>query len=137
MKVKDSLIIANVFGKKGGVSSVNGKTGEVTLAPSDLGIGAVFNLKGSTATTTELPASGNEIGDVWYVVAESVGYIWLNDGLSDRWEQLGLPIDLSSYAERTWVTSQITAQPSQQLVFTLEDNTTVTLDVVTKQVSGT
>ena len=90
-------------GGSGGVSSVNGKTGVVVLTPSDIGLGTVFNLKGSKATTAELPDTGNEIGDVWYVADESVGYIWLNDGTSDRWEQLGLPIDLSSYAERTWV----------------------------------
>lgn len=39
-------------------------------------------------------------------------------------------------AERAWVAAQIAAQPSSQLVFTLEDGTTVTLNVVTKQVSG-
>ena len=82
----------------GAVSSVNGKTGDVVLVPADLGIGTVFTLKGSKETTADLPASGNEIGDVWYVTAESVGYIWLNDGATDRWEQLGLPIDLSAYS---------------------------------------
>lgn len=79
------------------VSSVNGKTGAVNLVPADLGIGSVFQLKGSKPTYADLPASGNTIGDVWYVVADSVGYIWLNDGTADRWEQLGKEIDLSAY----------------------------------------
>lgn len=79
------------------VLSVNNKTGAVVLTPADLGIGNVFTLKGSKNTVSDLPASGNDYGDVWYVIAESVGYIWLNDGTEDRWEMLGLSIDLSAY----------------------------------------
>ena len=79
------------------VASVNGKTGAVNLVPADLGIGSVFTLKGSKPTYADLPATGNTIGDVWYVVADSVGYIWLNDGTVDRWEQLGMEIDLAAY----------------------------------------
>lgn len=79
------------------VSSVNGKVGPVSLTPSDLGLGSVFDLKGSKPTYEDLPSTGNTVGDVWYVADESVGYIWLNDGTNDRWEQLGMPIDLSSY----------------------------------------
>lgn len=79
------------------VSSVNGKTGVVNLVPADLGIGSMFQLKGSKPTYADLPSTGNTIGDVWYVVADSVGYIWLNDGTVDRWEQLGMEIDLSAY----------------------------------------
>lgn len=91
------------------VRSVNEKTGDVVLTPADLGIGTVFNLKGSKTTVTDLPASGNEIGDVWYVVAESVGYIWLNDGTEDRWEPLGLPIDLSAYSTTAQMNAAIAA----------------------------
>lgn len=79
------------------VLSVNGKNGTVTLTAADLGLTSVFNLKGSKPTYTALPATGNVIGDVWYVVDESVGYIWLNDGTTNRWEQLGLSVDLSNY----------------------------------------
>lgn len=96
-------------GGGGAVESVNGKTGAVVLVPSDLGIGTVFQLKGSKATVDDLPSSGNEIGDVWYVVAESVGYIWLNDGTEDRWEQLGLPVDLSNYYTKTQTDAAIAA----------------------------
>lgn len=62
------------------------------------GLGIVFRIKGSKQLAAELPSTGNTLGDVWYVSDESVGYIWLNDGTRDRWEQLGLPIDLTSYA---------------------------------------
>lgn len=79
------------------VLSINGKTGVVVLTAADLGLTDVFNLKGSKPTYTALPATGNVTGDVWYVVDESVGYIWLNDGTTNRWEQLGLSVDLSNY----------------------------------------
>lgn len=60
-------------------------------------LGNVFTLKGSVATYSDLPATDNHIGDVWYVVAEAVGYVWIDDNGTERWEQLGLPIDLSDY----------------------------------------
>lgn len=83
------------------VLSVNGKVGAVVLTAADLGIGSVFDLKGSVATKTALPSTGNKKGDVWYVVDESVGYIWLNDGTTDRWEMLGMSVDLSNYVTTT------------------------------------
>jgi hypothetical protein len=51
-------------------------------------LGNVFVLKGSVPTFNDLP-SGASIGDVYYVVDESVGYIWLNDGTTNRWEKFG------------------------------------------------
>ena len=62
-------------------------------------IGTVFTLKGGVATVADLPASGNNVGDVYYVEAVSAGYIWLTstsqpDGY---WEELGETIDLSAY----------------------------------------
>lgn len=65
------------------------------------GLGIVFRIKGSKQLAAELPSTGNTLGDVWYVSDESVGYIWLNDGTKERWEQLGLPIDLTNYATKT------------------------------------
>lgn len=79
------------------VKSVNNKTGNVVLMPEDLGLGTVFTLKGSKQDIEDLPSENNTIGDVWYIISKQVGYIWLNDGTTERWEQLGLPIDLSNY----------------------------------------
>lgn len=95
--VQSSLDKADSALQEAPVTSVNGKTGDVALAPSDLGLGSIFELKGSKPTYSALPSNGNEIGDVWYIKDESVGYIWLNDGSVDRWEQLGMEIDLSLY----------------------------------------
>lgn len=78
------------------------------------GLGTVFDLKGSVATPQDLPQSNNTIGDVWYVTSESVGYIWLNDGTTDRWEQLGLPIDLSGYVTIASIVNSLTSQEVNQ-----------------------
>ena len=73
------------------------------------GLGNVFDLKGSVQSVSNLPSTGSTIGDVWYVVAESVGYVWLNDGTTDRWEQLGLPIDLSGYVQIVDIVNNLTS----------------------------
>ena len=62
------------------------------------GLGTVFDLKGSVATASGLPTTGNAIGDVYYVEDESVGYIWIENSASvEYWEPLGETIDLSGY----------------------------------------
>lgn len=73
------------------------------------GLGTVFDLKGTKATVQDLPTTGNEIGDVWYVTAEQVGYIWLNDGTTDKWEQFGAPIDLSGYVQYIDIINDLTS----------------------------
>ena len=62
-------------------------------------IGTVFTLKGGVATVADLPASGNRVGDVYYVEAVSSGYIWLTSASQPNgyWEELGETIDLSAY----------------------------------------
>lgn len=74
------------------------------------GLGSVFTLKGSVQSKTNLPTTGNVYGDVYYVIDESVGYVWLNDGTTDRWEQLGLPIDLSAYVQFTDIVNNLTSE---------------------------
>lgn len=92
---------------------------DITTAIS--GLGTVFDFKGSKNTMAELPSTENEIGDVWYVISEEVGYIWLNDGTEDRWERFGAPIDLSGYLPLTGgnITGQLTIKNSS--VATLND----------------
>lgn len=73
------------------------------------GLGNVFDLKGTKATVQDLPSTGNEVGDVWYVVSEQVGYIWLNDGSTNKWEQFGAPIDLSGYVQYVDIINNLTS----------------------------
>lgn len=65
------------------------------------GLGAVFKFKGTKATTSELPLSGNSQGDVWLVSADSSEYVWTlsaASGTAAGWEKLGVTVDLSAYA---------------------------------------
>lgn len=80
------------------------------------GLGTVFDLKGTKATIQDLPSTDNEIGDVWYVVSEQVGYIWLNDGTTDRWEQFGSPIDLSGYVQYVDIINNLTSTATNKVL---------------------
>lgn len=51
--------------------------------------------KGTKATVSELPVSGNHTGDVWHVTADGAEYAWNGSA----WEELGKTIDLSGYVE--------------------------------------
>ena len=66
------------------------------------GIGTVFNIKGDVAAVADLPATGNSVGDVYYVQAVSAAYVWLETTAhpTGYWEEFGEPIDLSGYIEK-------------------------------------
>lgn len=83
-------------------------------------IGTVFTLKGGVATVADLPASGNNVGDVYYVEAVSAGYIWLNSETRPNgyWEELGETIDLSAYELKPIVN----APSGDTVTITPEDN---------------
>lgn len=91
--------ITNITAGTANTDAVNKKQLDDAIA----GIGTVFNYKGSKATVSQLPTTGNTVGDVWYVEDESVGYIWLTDTEhpAGKWEQLGPTIDLSGYLQKS------------------------------------
>lgn len=78
------------------------------------GIGTVFNIKGDVATVNDLPATGNAVGDVYYVQSVSAAFIWLETTAhpTGYWEEFGEPIDLSGYIEKP-----TTASANQLLTF--------------------
>lgn len=83
------------------------------------GIGDVFVIKGSVATVSQLPASGNTIGDVYYVASEQAGFVWIEIDNVPQWEELGPSIDLSGYAQLTDLTwNNITGKPTFATVAT-------------------
>jgi hypothetical protein len=81
--------------------SINGTTLEGDVSLEDIGIGSVFTIKGSVATPENLPSTGNSIGDVYYVESVMAGYVWIEIDNVEQWEELGEPIDLSSYYTKT------------------------------------
>lgn len=56
-------------------------------------LGSILNYKGTKATESALPSTGNVTGDVWIVSADDSEYVW--NGTA--WEKLGPTIDLSGY----------------------------------------
>lgn len=77
-------------------------------------IGTVLKVKGVKETTAELPTTGNEAGDLWFVGTSAEGsvdnfseYVYTTEG---KWEFLGriqTEVDLSDYATKTYVTTEI------------------------------
>ena len=65
-------------------------------------LGTVFTLKGGVATVSDLPDTGNRIGDVYYVENLSAGFIWITSKAypGGYWEELGETVDLSNYIEK-------------------------------------
>lgn len=63
------------------------------------GLGTVFDLKGSKTAVSNLPSTGNQVGDVWFVEEVEAGYIWITntEHPNGTWEQFGAPIDLTGY----------------------------------------
>lgn len=57
-------------------------------------LAGVYSPKGSVATYTNLPKTGNVVGDVWNTIDNGMNYAWTVD---DTWDALGMDIDLSNY----------------------------------------
>ena len=70
-----------------------GITDAYTKTEVDGMVSGVFHYKGTKATVSALPSSGNTTGDVWHVTADNGEYAW--DGIT--WQELGSNIDLSGY----------------------------------------
>lgn len=130
------ILYAKILGGSGGGSVTPGSivtaTGQMTEQQAadtraNIGavsideIGTVFTLKGGVATVADLPATGNSVGDVYYVEAVSAGYIWLTSTTQPNgyWEELGETIDLSAYQLKP-VESQ---QTGSTVTITPENNT--------------
>ena len=70
-----------------------GITDAYTKTEVDGLVSGVLHYKGTKATVSALPSSGNAVGDVWHVTADSGEYAW--DG--STWQELGSTVDLSGY----------------------------------------
>lgn len=96
-------------------------------------IGSVFTIRGSVATVADLPATGNAVGDVYYVEAVSAGYIWITstDHPTGYWEELGEPIDLSAYEQKPTqeypVGSAVTITPAANTIYNCGELTSLTI----------
>lgn len=96
-------------------------------------IGSVFTIKGSVATVADLPATGNSVGDVYYVEAVSAGYVWITSTAhpTGYWEELGEPIDLSAYELKPTVEgptgASVTITPADNTIYNCGTLTSLTI----------
>lgn len=113
--------------KAGGATDANavhytadtGKTDEQKAqARSNIGalgsadLGTVFTFKGSKATYADLLLEENpQIGDVWFVDADSANYVWIEDEANPDgfWDEFGQPIDLSAYQLKPTVVTDLSS----------------------------
>lgn len=70
-----------------------GITDAYTKTEVDGMVSGVLHYKGTKATVSALPDSGNTTGDVWHITADGSEYAW--DGTT--WQELGTATDLSGY----------------------------------------
>ena len=75
----------------------------------DTKLAAVLKLCGSKESYSQLPKSGNEVGDVWIVLDEHAEYAWVK---SNEWEELGPVINLDPYATQDWTRSLVGTVPN-------------------------
>ena len=74
-----------------------GITDAYTKTEVDGLVSGVLHYKGTKATVSALPSSGNVTGDVWHITADGSEYAW--DGTT--WQELGTATDLSGYVPTT------------------------------------
>lgn len=80
-------------------------------------VASVYRYKGSVATTDELPKQDQVTGDVYNVESDGANVAW--DG--EKWDKLGGPIDLSTYATIEAVDGKI-AQAKTELQAKIDHN---------------
>lgn len=108
------------------ISSFTNDSGYLTSSD----IASVLTYKGTKASYSALPSSGNSTGDVWHVTDTGAEYAW--DGT--EWQELGTAIDLSNYATKatTLAGYGITDAKIQNGTITLGSNTITPLTSYTE-----
>lgn len=81
------------IGSKPSTISGYGITDAYTKTEIDGLVSGVLHYKGTKATVSALPSTGNVTGDTWHVTADGSEWAW--DGTT--WQELGTAVDLSGY----------------------------------------
>lgn len=66
-------------------------------------LGTLFKLKGSVASYSALPSSGQNQGDTYIVSDTGKEYVWVVKSGAGYWEELGTTVDLSGYLVKSAV----------------------------------
>lgn len=129
-------IVNNVISATSDVTSVNGKSGAVTLNATDLGIADVMSIKGDD-TSANIQAKTGSVGDIWFAndTNPMQMYVYTAD---DGWVNVGEPnVDLSNYYNKSEVDTKLsgfsTAVPDE--TFNYSNSNVFTLSKVPQIVS--
>lgn len=94
-------------------------------------LASALTYKGQKATVSELPDSDNKCGDVWTVLTTDNGtsaeFVWVVDdevASTGHWEELGTALDMTAYAEKSTVTTDIATAKSEAISSASTDATT-------------
>ena len=80
-----------------------------TKSEIDSKLSAVLKLCGQKETASQLPKSGNEVGDVWIIEDEGAEYAWVK---ALKWERLGPTLSTDAYATTDYVNGLVGSLPS-------------------------
>ena len=105
-----------------GYGITDAMTATAIEAAINAAISSVFSYKGTKATFSQLPSSGNTIGDVWHVTANGSEYVW--NGTD--WQELGTAVDLSNYLQSVSIAG-ITLTPSSYTITSSQLQTALSL----------
>lgn len=102
---------AQILNKPTTVSSFTNDAGYQTASQVETAINtkiaSAYIYKGSVATYSDLPASGNTAGDVYDVQSSGVNYAWTGTA----WDALGSYVDTSLY----WAKSELVAMTTSEI----------------------
>ena len=100
-------------------------------------LGTVLDIKGTVASTADLPLSGNRKGDVYIVTADNSEYVWTStsaSGTLSDYEKFGPTIDLSGYLK---IVNLATATGSSTTTAMTQKATTDAINGLIKTATGT
>lgn len=91
-------------------------------------LASALTYKGQKATVSELPTEGNKCGDVWSVATTDKGtsaeFVWVVDDEeagTGHWEELGTAVDLSGYATKQQVATDIATAKGEAIAAAATD----------------
>lgn len=113
----DGLANIKSVGDKLSISDAGQLSVDLSTYATKEDITAVFKFRGSVATVADLPTNA-AVGDVYHIMSGDAGhteYVWVEGNASDplaghqvaHWEELGVTVDLSSYATRSDLNSAL------------------------------
>lgn len=94
------------------LSQLTNDTNFATISYVDSKVSSVYKFKGSVENYSDLPTSGNEVGDVWDIInADPTNNIKAGDNVvwtGTYWDNLGGITDLSNYYNKSEIDNKLT-----------------------------